>query len=804
MYSLQQWFSAYWADYRLLVEHHRNSPITLPINCMYQLNRIAAAMLVCAVTGYVVQGYHFAFIPLNGLTPYLPELLLQNITMFGDGVFLLALMLAITTKNVQLHWSILVASILGAILSSVLKSYFDAPRPPAVLETEVIHIIGKAYKSRSFPSGHTLTAFLLASIVYCYFQSRLIQTLALALAAAVGLSRVFIGVHWPIDVLVGGAIGLICGNLAVYATLKWRSGVNAKTHKTILVLMLLPSIALIVNKGDYPLALVMVNLVAIIAIIRFLWTYLIPSEETAYSMMSGTKLYQFTSAIKTNPWVGFIVFISLVTLYRILVLTQGHFDVFYDEAYYYHWSLNPDLGYYSKPPMVAWVLSIGTFLFGTSAFAIKFISPILYAGSSLCIYAILRSFVSSSSAIVGGIVFSSSLLVGFNSEFITTDAPMLFFWSLSLLLFFHAIAKNHIGLWLLLGVTTGCGMLSKYTMGALPLALFLFLCVSARYRPLLTSPGPWAAAVLAGLIFGLNIYWNYQYDFIALQHTKEISKTDGQLFNFASLFEFLAIQLVIFGPISSYYLIKFLWNKMDLSNAQSKQRLPKAIELPEFIRCIAFATFVILIAISVQAFLSRAFANWAGPWIIGGSILVGIAIDQLRHEVSFKTIRAGIILQLLFLSIFYHWPVIQEQLNIEPSKKNTPFNRVAGWETLGQQLKPIVAKYPDALLLSDSRDLIAYLGFYAMPDQFKFARWNANAQNVRDYYDLKVNLREWQGVNSQSFIFVSKNELSEEYLSSFNTAEYIGELNAKPMKDVEREVFIYYVTGFKGYPANDK
>lgn len=521
-------------------------------------------------------------------------------------------------------------------------------------------------------------------------------------------------------------------------------------------------------------------------------------------MMSGTKLYQFISTIKTKPLVGFIVFISLVTLYRILVLTQGHFDVFYDEAYYYHWSLNPDLGYYSKPPMVAWVLSIGTFLFGTSAFAIKFISPILYAGSSVCIYAILRSFVSSRAAIIGGIVFSSSLLVGFNSEFITTDAPMLFFWSLSLLFFLHAIAKNHIGLWLLLGVTTGFGMLSKYTMGALPLALFFFLCVSARYRPLLTSPGPWVAAVLAGLIFGLNIYWNYQYDFIALQHTKEISKTDGQLFNFASLFEFLAIQFVILGPISSYYLIKFLLNRKNLSNTQNKQHSAKAIELPDFIRCITFATFVILVAISVQAFLSRAFANWAGPWIIGGSILVGIAAEQLRNQISINAFRAGIILQLLFLSLFYHWPVILEQFNIEPSKKNTPFNRVAGWETLGEQLKPIVAEHPDSLLLSDSRDLIAYLGFYAMPNQFKFARWNANAQNVRDYYDLKVNLREWQGANSQSFIFVSKNKLSTEHLSSFNVANYIGELRATPMKDVEREVYVYYVTGFKGYPADDQ
>jgi undecaprenyl-diphosphatase len=67
--------------------------------------------------------------------------------------------------------------------------------------------------SSSFPAGHAATAFAGATVL-CYVAPRL-TPLFVVLAAAVGFSRIYVGVHYPTDVLAGAAIGLLVGALAV-------------------------------------------------------------------------------------------------------------------------------------------------------------------------------------------------------------------------------------------------------------------------------------------------------------------------------------------------------------------------------------------------------------------------------------------------------------------------------------------------------------------------------------------------------------------------------------------------------------
>lgn len=143
-------------------------------------------------------------------------------------------------------------------------------------------------------------------------------------------------------------------------------------------------------------------------------------------------------------------------------------------------------------------------------------------------------------------------------------------------------------------------------------------------------------------------------------------------------------------------------------------------------------------------------------------------------------------------------------LDITPSKKNDPYHRVAGWNELGAQLKPILAQYPSAKLASESRDILAYLGYYAAPGSFEFARWNPNPNNIRDYYDLKVNLREWQGpaFSNQQFIFATRAPLPQETANSFNKVTKLTEINAAPYADMPMKVYVYLLVGFNGYPAS--
>jgi membrane-associated phospholipid phosphatase len=105
-----------------------------------------------------------------------------------------------------------VAVACATLLVAVLKEVFDRARPPTADPT--IDPIGVLPASASFPSGHAATAFA-AAVAVGLIHPRLRGSL-LALAALVALSRVYLGVHYLTDVLVGSALGVVLGAAAVW------------------------------------------------------------------------------------------------------------------------------------------------------------------------------------------------------------------------------------------------------------------------------------------------------------------------------------------------------------------------------------------------------------------------------------------------------------------------------------------------------------------------------------------------------------------------------------------------------------
>lgn len=124
-----------------------------------------------------------------------------------------------------------IATVIGLVETSVLKHIFHRARPTVVELYEFWMPMHKVFAdSYSFPSGHTALSFAAAGVLFAKFRNH-IGWLALLLALLVGLSRIYEGMHWPTDVLVGILVGLAASAAAIYASKRFLPRLSDSTQQ---------------------------------------------------------------------------------------------------------------------------------------------------------------------------------------------------------------------------------------------------------------------------------------------------------------------------------------------------------------------------------------------------------------------------------------------------------------------------------------------------------------------------------------------------------------------------------------------
>ncbi len=237
---------------------------------------IALALGVLLVAGlalFAAAGYPAGFQTLNDLAAVLPGWYWQGVTMLGETPTAFALALLAARRHPVALWVLLLASLPGALLSRGIKHLADLDRPPAVLAADAFNLVGPALKHYSFPSGHTVTAFLVAGVV-AYVSPRW-RIPALALAALVGLSRVAVGVHWPLDVVAGAIFGLVAAWLGIHLAARWPRGSSNRVHLALVAIFLWGPIALLLDDWGYADSGWVRVPVALAAIATVAWGYVI-------------------------------------------------------------------------------------------------------------------------------------------------------------------------------------------------------------------------------------------------------------------------------------------------------------------------------------------------------------------------------------------------------------------------------------------------------------------------------------------------------------------------------------------------
>jgi 4-amino-4-deoxy-L-arabinose transferase-like glycosyltransferase len=426
---------------------------------------------------------------------------------------------------------------------------------------------------------------------------------------------------------------------------------------------------------------------------------------------------------------------AVALLCGLLVLRLAYLAIFpadlvHDEAYYWEWSRRLDWGYYSKPPMVAWLIRLSTEMFGHSAFAVRLPAALLSTGGLATVFLLTRAMYDSRvgfwalllSACLPGSVAAALIM--------TIDAPLLFCWGMTCWSFWNWL-RGAERPWVWLAVATiscGLGLLSKQTMFAFPLFTGLFLLISPAHRWRLAARPYWAFACGSLACLLPVVIWNYQHDWITLRHTSEHFATApvSWLRRVTRGMEFIGAQFGVLSPVTA----TLSW----LVGLASLRSLGRLRDQERFLLCLGFLPLLLVTALS---FRQRVEPNWPAPFLALTVVLAVGVISSLEQQLSLAPkipahwLPRAATVGVLFTVLTYALPFALITTGWKGSRID-PLMRLWDWQNAITRGR--ISKSNATILVTTGRALASELAFY-LPDHPRVHPWNPT-DSISSQYDV--------------------------------------------------------------------
>lgn len=318
-----------------------------------------------------------------------------------------------------------------------------------------------------------------------------------------------------------------------------------------------------------------------------------------------------------------------------------------DEAYYWLWSHRLQPGYFDHPPMIALMIAL-TNTISQAEWGVRLVNVIAMSVAGGVIYALLAQIRDARTALWGVIIFVSVLLVQAGYTIVTTDSPLILFWSLALWSTYRVITRARTADFILTGLFVGAMMLSKYTAVLYLLALALFLLL--RRRDLLSDPRTWMAAGIALIVIVPMLWWNYRHDWISfLFQLHHGGGKDHIMWNWVT--ELIGAQFVVFTPVFAALLFYFL----------GKEKLFFRDDILFFL---SLMTITPLLFFLYKSFHTHIELNYTAPAYISGTVLVAYLLSKRQMRKTFYAgVAVAIALSLIARAALLWWlPVVQDRM----------------------------------------------------------------------------------------------------------------------------------------------
>lgn len=425
--------------------------------------------------------------------------------------------------------------------------------------------------------------------------------------------------------------------------------------------------------------------------------------------------------------------LAVAALARLVYIQAEVVDLYPDEAHYWEWSRRLDLGYYSKGPLVAWIIAAGTAALGDTPAGVRIgaVAAGVLLGAAL--FVLVRDLAPGDRwapfltvALVQALPYFAAMAV-----VQTIDPPLLVLWTVAMLALWRGLGGSRAA-WLLAGAAVGVGLLAKYTMVLVLPSLALYLLLAPERRGWLRRPEPWLAAAVALAAFSPVLVWNARHDWVSFRHTAARAEVARGL-QPAFALEFLGGQvLLVLTPLVAAGVAWALWRGW-------REGLVGRREPARFLACFALPTLAFYAGLSL---FSKVQTNWAAPGYLPALALAVLALREraarLRPAARARLrvlVGAGVALALA-VTVVAHDVSLLRRLGLPVGAGLDPSARLVGWRELAGRVEQAGREMGGpgrVFVLSDRYQVTSALAFHLGRE---WTAHNLNRGRRLNQYDL--------------------------------------------------------------------
>ncbi|HSI63542.1 MAG TPA: glycosyltransferase family 39 protein [Candidatus Saccharimonadia bacterium] len=496
-------------------------------------------------------------------------------------------------------------------------------------------------------------------------------------------------------------------------------------------------------------------------------------------------------------WWHLLAFIFVVRLLYV-PLFCAFTDLAGDESYYWEWGRRPDWGYYSKPPMIGWLMGIAVMLTGHAEWGIRLAALLLGTLTLGCLCLLAQRLFGNRAALLTLLLAALTPANAALNLFFTIDAPLLLCWSAALLAF-AACMQNPAsrGAWIVLTLALGLGNLSKQMMLVFPMLMLLFLAVEPSKRFILRKPALWIS-LAASLAFLLPVLrWQMSHGWITLEHTKEHFQTaahlgfGGWLLRFIS---FPAAQALLFSPMT--------WALAAMVSFGGLWKW-RRLEVPQ--RLLVTFSGPALLVFFLLALRQNINPNWPAVFHLSAMVLVAGSVAGIAPEglgwIQQRTVKVALLVGAMFCGLAYALPLVGPLTQKAGWSLKDPMERLRGWNESGAQAGALLSRAPRPertfFLAMGHRENASQFAFYT-PQHPKVYRWQPDG-HIASQYELWPSAGVEQLGNDALILQPSEKPLLKSLTRCFTSVEPVGVIEVPQGKGESRKWQVYLGRELKGW-----